>query len=336
MTPSKTNELMSEISDKNEFISPITQNDFDLFQSFFQNEPSTYGNSWTYILQGMYNLGPQNLGYKYFDGENLSAIGLKPKLENQNLANMYWKRPMGKTILSKIGKLAHEHHREYSLITYTTKLFKEQYNEIVEYGFKPIDHYPWHSTAPSEDDHFPEQILEIKNTTKLAQSLGRTRQLNRSWHQFLNTSKDPNLSKEPLINNSKKAMEITEEFFNEYKLRNNQNISNPSDYFNMILNKDSRNNMLANIINYNGIGIGYYVCEIQDESNASLYATITLRNSHNNLTDYIMFSLLEELEKRNVRWLNLGGSEHEQLDKFKKKFRPVKSRKMYWSVYNGA
>ena len=114
----KANEILLSISKRNKNITPITPQDYDLFNEFFSNEPHTYGNSWSYIIQGMHGLGDNNLGYKYFDGKNLSAISIHPKIEHPEQLAMYFVRPMGKGMMKIIAELGKKYKEEFELQIY--------------------------------------------------------------------------------------------------------------------------------------------------------------------------------------------------------------------------
>ncbi len=96
---SEVNKILDEIASSDPRISPVTLDDYALFQRFFDKEDKhTYGNSWTYVTQGVYGVGPNNLGYKYYDGDRLSIVALYPRIENPNVDMFYWIRPMGRGV----------------------------------------------------------------------------------------------------------------------------------------------------------------------------------------------------------------------------------------------
>jgi len=72
----KANQLISEIARENKYISPVSLKDFDLFQRFFKREPHTYGNSWTYVVQGKYGIGPYGFGTNFISQKRLKCTGL--------------------------------------------------------------------------------------------------------------------------------------------------------------------------------------------------------------------------------------------------------------------
>lgn len=324
------NKLMEKLAKDNPRFSPLTVEDYPLFERYFQKEPHTYGNSWTYITQDMYGIGENKLGYKYFDGENLSAVCIYPKTENPDLNVFYWIRPMGKSVLDRIDALSKKIFKELNIPTYAKKLFKDQYKYLKNKGFKDTTGFPWHSLYPEEDDTHPEIILDIENTITTAQKLGKTRQLNRSLKYYETLKNDPSISVESLYKHSTDAMKVLDEFFHEGRNKKYSNISEPCDYYSMILVKPRNIRMLEKMFFINGNSAGFYFSEYQNEHYSSQYAFITLRYLSNHLSDYLMFDMFDELLKHKTKFMNLGGSESQSLDEYKRKFRPVEEKKMFW------
>lgn len=328
----KANNLIEKICKEYPQITPITQKDYDLFQKFFQHEPHTYGNSWTYITQGMYGIGKNNLGYKYFDGNNLSAVCIYPKIEQPDINVLFWIRPMGKNVLEVINQYSKQIYKKYNLPVYVKKIFKRQFAYLHSKGFKTPSKFPWHTKCPMEDDTYPEQILELKNTIITAGKLGKTRQLNRSYRYYLQLKKDPEIVSASIIKYPKEAKQILTVFFEEKKKNDPNNVSKPNDYFNLIEQPLIKKNILEKILFKKDLPLALYFIEKQNQIYASQYAMISLRKLSNHIVDFLMFDMFYQLLSGNIVCLNLGGSEKVSLNDFKKKFRPVKENRMYWAA----
>ena len=55
----QANNIIKEIAAENEYITPISPADHVLFEGMFDKEDQhTYGNSWIYVTQGTYGIGP--------------------------------------------------------------------------------------------------------------------------------------------------------------------------------------------------------------------------------------------------------------------------------------
>ncbi len=325
----KANEMMSELSLDMTNITPISPGDYELYKKFFVASPETYGNAWTYIIQGMYGIGDYGIGYKYYDGENLISLCFYPKLHHEDVIPFYIVRPMGKDYIDIIIKLADIVKTKFGTRTYVKKIFKGDYDTLISKGFSDVKLSPWQNDVPSEDDTYPERILDVNKTIELARSLGRTRQLNRSLRNYLKTKNDNIYSFKSIFENKEDSRELVAKFFKQREYL----ISRPEDYHNIIDFHGPDDIYTQTIIYKEDDPIGMYIVEHQSKELASLYATITDREVDNYLTDFLMFDLLLKLEAMGVKYLNLGGSEFKSLDEFKLKFKPTIERKMYWATF---
>jgi len=329
----KANSLIKEIAAKDKRITPITLEDYPLFQKFFSKEPHTYGNSWTYVTQGMYGIGPNNLGYKFYDGKNLSAVTVYPKIEHPDIHAFYWVRPMGPQILDVIEAEAKKLLDEKNVPTYAKKIFPIQFEYLKKKGFKDTSGFPWHTSCSSEDDTYEELIIDIPYTLKVTSEADKLSRIHRVHQYFRHYAKDERLS---LLNFSHKkevAKKLAADFFNIQKRLNKSNVSDKYDYYNIISNNEVERDRFGDIFFWNKKPVGFHYIVRQDKEYASLYATITLRNKLNHLSEYIIFKSLIQLNRVGVKYLNLGGSENASLDKFKQKFHPQKTNKMLWATY---
>jgi hypothetical protein len=327
---STANERISQIAKDYPAISPITPDDYPLFQQFFSKEPHTYGNSWTYIMQGMYGIGPNKLGYKYYDGTNLSAVCVYPKVEDPKVLVFYWIRPMGPSILDAINKISHEILTKHKTPSYAKKLFNNQYDQLKQFGFKDVSEFPWHSFYPAEDDTFPEQIYDVSKMLRSAEESDKDTQINRSLRYYHSIKKNLHITCAPIHEHVEDTKSLIDTFFElNDTTRAYPNISDPLDYYSM-LHVDTKPQMIENILYLNNKPVGFYVIEKQSNTHASQYATISMRNISNHIVDYMMFDVFYMLENQKIQYLNLGGSETQTLHLFKLKYQPVKELKMYW------
>jgi hypothetical protein len=327
------NRIISEISDSNPLITPITPDDYQLFRKFFDAENHTYGNSWTYITQGMYGIGPNKLGYKYYDGKNISAICAYPRIERPYSDAIYWIRPIGKTILDIIAKLTPEMNARYNVPVYVKKVFASQDAFLLEHGFKDIFVLPWHKQSPSEDDTYPEQIIDITLSLKNAAEADKSSRINRAYRYYESISRKNHITYDSIYNKPDVAKEIVDRFFQNVRKRKALNISEPIDFYSMIFHEINPDQAIENILLVNGQPTCFYFLEKQSVSHASQYATITLREYSNHIVDFMMFAIMKNLQAENIRYLNLGGSENASLNDFKLKFQPFKQIQMHWAVY---
>lgn len=328
----KANNLIEKIRKIYPQITPITRKDYSLFQKFFQKEPHTYGNSWTYITQGMYGIGKNNLGFKYYDGKNLAAFCIYPKIEDPLVNAVFWIRPMGENIIEIINTISKEIFEKFHLPIYVKKILKKQFRHLLKNGFKTVLKFPWHTKCPLEDDSYPEHILDLKQTVNIAEKLGKTRQLNRSFCYYNQIKKDPSITFKSVFKHQREVKRILDVFFEEKRKTDPFNVSKPTDYYNLFEEPAINHKIIEKIIFMNNRPVAFYFIEKQNKEYASQYAMISLRKISNHIADYLMFDMINILQKGNTKYLNLGGSEKSTLNDFKKKFRPVKENKMYWAA----
>lgn len=329
----RANELISQIASKYSEITPIVPEDFPLFQSFFAKEPHTYGNSWTYVTQGMYGIGPNKLGYKYYDGKNLSAITVYPRVEDPNVQQLFWIRPMGTSVVNSIVSITKKIRSEFSIPVYIKKLCKPQYDQFLSHEFQDVSVFPWHSLYKKEDDTFPELIIDIQKTLETAKHRNEAERLGSAYRYFESYTESNEVAHDSLGKHVVEAKKMIEDFFAYSHLYTKMPvISDPFDYFAMIEGLSVHDTTVDRFFTYKKTPVGFYFVEKQSETSASLYAQISLRDVSNHIVDYIMFDLLHRLNDQGIQQLNLGGSENENLHFFKQKFLPIKENQMYWVV----
>lgn len=321
------NGLIEKLAKQNKYISAITLDDFELFQKFFQKEKHTYGNSWTYITQGMYGIGPANLGYKYYDGTNLSAVCIYPKIEDPNLQVFYWVRPMGPSIFDVIVDFSTNLLKEKKIPTYVKKIFKDQYDFLKQHRFKDTTEFPWHSICPSEDDTYPEIILDIKQT--LHNSIS-SRSIKNTLKRYRRISKEINVQNIITTEEKEKGWIVGKNFFRQKLSALGLNISSPEDYFNPIfLSTSEKRNIF--LIMHEDRAIGIFDLEKLQDCYYTSYMGLMMREKFRNLNEFSVIYSAHLISQQGGTYLNLGGSEIEGLDEFKNKFVVAEKNQMYWA-----
>jgi hypothetical protein len=323
-----TNKIGEDICKSNNHYTPITEDDYELFKKFFAKEPHTYGNSWIYIIQGMYGVGPNNLGYKYYDGINLSAICIYPKIEDETIHIFYWVRPMGPSINEMIVRESHIIYDKYAIPVSATKIFDSQYRYLLDHGFKSSTAFQWHSTAPEEDDTFPEVINNVKKTINSFEIKGPSR---RSFKRYLKIKDEARVVLITTDEQKNRAWRIAQDFFKQNLSVLEHNLSNPYDYYNLIFAKH-RENYEMYLVYFQERAVGFFDLYTIDAEHVAAHAALMLREEYPNLDDFAIIHLFQELEKRGVNYVNQGGSELPGMNKFKSKFIIEKEIKMPWAV----
>ncbi len=324
----KANTLFSTICAGNPHITPITPDDGPLFMTFFQNEPISYGNSWPYIVQGMYGLGPYNMGYKYYDGTNLSALSINSLIEHPETMVLYWVRPMGPTAETEINTLAEAFLSTYNMPTSVTKIFKSQYDKLIELGFSEIEVLPWHSSAPMEDDSHPEIVNNVEKTVL---NTDKKERIKKAVKQYEKISEFVTVKPIQSQADSDVAWDVACKFFKQQLPSLTANLSSRNDYHNLIYIQNEP--QYHNFIIYKGDeAVGYFDYYEYNKEYACAYASLMLRQIVPNLEDFTMIWLFNHLHNLGITYLNQGGSETEGMDDYKKKFVVESENKMYWCV----
>lgn len=323
----KANQLMEDIIKENHNFSPITNKDYSLFQSYFDKEPHSYGNSWTYITQGMYGVGPNNLGYKYYDGENLSAVCIYPKVENPDINVFYWIRPMGKNMVSKISIYSKKLKKQKKIPIYVKKIDRKNYHDLLDLGFKNTTNFPWHQSAPSEDDSYSEILLDVD---KILENPDKSKQVKNSIKHYHRIKPKVNVQQISTKKEQNAAWAVTQKFFKQNLNSLLNNISSPNDYYNLIYSTISANYKMF-LIKLSGRPVGIFDLNHNKKNYYSSYCSLTLREEVPNLNDFITIYSCYQVQSNHAQYLNLGGSETLGLDSFKKKFHYYLTNQMYWA-----
>lgn len=329
----KVNSIIQKIAAETKNITPMLPADYALFDEFFDKEERhTYGNSWIYVTQGTYGIGPEKLGYKYHDGENLCTMAIFPKLEQPDIIMLYWIRPLGPGMMPIIAKLAEEIKQKYGICSYVKKLFPDQYEYLLQHGFRSAKEFPWHSSAHSEDDTYPELIFDREKTCEaIAEAVSRSK-LGNTFRKTLKLARE-NIIETTCDDFQESAWQIVNTYFRRHgEFARGINISTPFDYYNIIFQNLSRkkNNVTKQIVLVNKAPAGFYALEQNKNFNYTcLFASIMLRQDYKYLMDHFFISMLNN---ETTQFINVGGSEDEGLHAFKNKFKPLKQKIMFWAT----
>jgi hypothetical protein len=213
--------------------------------------------------------------------------------------------------------------------TYTKKIYREQFYYLNKKGFKDTKKFPWHSSCPSEDDTYPEQIIDAEKTLKIIETLPKSKYVKKINLRAENLQKRYGIE----INNSSfksNAWTVAKRFFNSKTMKKKKiNLSTEYDYYNMIFANKDRETLVKNVIYIKEKPVGFYLMEQLDYLYTSIYALIVLRDKIKFLADYTFLYILNNLK---TPYLNTGGSEDEGIHQFKKKYYPQREQQMYWAT----
>lgn len=331
-----------------DFISTISnsKNEKSLFKKFFHYDstenPACYGNSWSYLTQAsngiMYNNYDYALGFKYYDTKTLVAIGLfQGTRKNKNNLYFHVIRPMGEWKSKALIKLCKKLREISGQPVYLKKLTIYQKNYFIEQGCRLIHDYPWHPEAISEDDTYPERIIDINKTLEFLNIPGKNElkdKFNRFYNRYNNNYEIIEYDFKDMF---AAAWSIVNNFF-KIKQEKYIDISSANDYFNMLtslpLGKNGED-YFAGVIRIGNKNAAFYLAErLESHGTAGIYSNLALYKKFPYLSEFQLIHLFKLLQKGGIYYANLGGSETLGLDNFKMKFHPSKSEKMHWVVYD--
>lgn len=326
----RANEIISNIAANEKYITPVTLEDQQLFEDFFaKEERHTYGNSWIYVTQGVFGIGPNDLGYKYYDGENLCMLGISPKIEQPDIIMLYWIRPLGQSILEVIADYAERIREKYGVASYVKKLFHDQFEFLVKKGFRSSREFPWHNSAHSEDDTYPELIYDRLITLNIVKQASRSSTLGRVKRGVAKVKKGNELEIVDIDFKEKAWVVIENYFWERNKLLEKINISTPLDYYNMIF-RNHDTSVEKKVLLANKDPVGVYIIEHNKKFNTiNMYCCFTLKQCYKYLTDALKLFIFED---KKSKYINCGGSEDKGILCFKNKYRPIIKKNMYWAT----
>lgn len=330
-----------------DYISPILNKRSEkiLFKKFFHYDSNKnfacYGNSWSYLAQASNCIIKNNynypLGFKYYDTKTLCTIGLFQGTRN-NKNNLYFHviRPMGEWKNIALLNLCKKLRSISGQPVYIKKLTIDQKNYLIEQGCKTIDNYPWHPEAIMEDDTYPERIIDINKTLRFLNKPGKN-ELKVKLKRFYNRYNNYEIIKYDANKNFPDSWNIVNEFF-KIKKEKSIDISTPKDYFNMLTSLplgENGEDYFTGIIKIQNKSAAFYLADrLESHGTVGIYSNLALYEQFPYLSEFQLINLFKILQKNGIYFANLGGSETLGLDKFKNKFHPIKSEKMYWVVYD--
>lgn len=320
-------------------VTPIAPADRQLYREFSasDNRIACYGNGWTYVTQACRGFG---LGMKYFDGDMLCSFGY-------HRGHYVLVRPLG-VLDGRIIDLLDVLRQVSGRPVYLKKLAGEEVATLQAMAtFGNVSEYPWDASAPADDDTYPEVILDAAlSFDRLApvpewweqvpsawtavdgrieegrRHLKKVRQRIRRFHRDTTSCRiipyTANLAGE--------ARAFLAAYFGPDRPRDVEAYENMLTY---VPAEEERNSFFC-FVAYVSEGLlpsAFVYAEQLDQASAGIYAAIASRN-HYGLAYYLYTELFKQLKERGIRYVNLGGSEHEGLHQFKRRLAPVQECQM--------
>jgi len=307
-------------------------------------------------------------GLVYNDGENIFSIGYFRK-EMDTIDNdgyLFFVAPTGKDAISKVKEIIDCLSKADLPIQgfYIRYLTLSKYVESIKLGALPIKEFPWHPEAPEEDETFTnslikiDDVLKVENdslTVKTINGLSRNskKKIRYAFSRFENflKRKSSEYVLTPLTQgNSKIALSIIKSHFIMLKELGKNIGSTAEDHFNAVDLKMLENPHCKGYIGMlDEIPVSVFIGESISHDTFALYTPFTVRDPKiighiltsgeadsigvSAMPTYAYVKLLAEIKKIGFEYVDLGGSEIADLNKFKRQL-GGKSNSSYWAYFS--
>lgn len=307
-------------------------------------------------------------GLLYEDGENIVSIGYFRKETDIELADGYifFTAPAGPNIadiiLDIIGRVSMSELPVKGF--YVRYLNLENYLSLLSKGGLPIKESPWHPEASEEDETFNNSLVDIDNVISLSEdsftinkieglSKNSKKKIKYAFARFTNFLTRNNLvyRLEYLEDyNSQVAFKIIKSHF-EMLRKYGKNIgSTPEDHFNAVDPSILKNRSCMGFIGFlSEIPVSIFVGESISDDTFALYTPFTLRDTDlidtlfpidkmqeftglSAMPTYAYVQLLYILKRKGFKYVDFGGSELADLNKFKRQM-GGENKPSYWTYF---
>lgn len=345
-------------------IKPLEKNDFETINKYKDN---TFGFSFAGLMlycNGMNEKAISNyapMGLLYNDGDNIMGIGIFKKSVTEEKIYIHIVAPRGKDWIKCIDEIESklkEYGEEKSYAIIVRHIKNKEYKELLKEGYQNIELDPWDVQAPQEDETYNNRLVELLKIVKneeneiVVESLTneeakkykkKTRLAYNRFKNFLSYNNAELEYEKYTPEYTDVAKTIVESHFASLK---NRVGSTPQDYYNLIENSFyEKDNTYAYIgflrINNKKIPVSLFIGEVIGEKNVALYATFATRNieldkdinpiGFSAVSQYCYVRIFSMLLKEGIKYADLGGSELEELNTFKKQL-GAELIDTYWAI----
>lgn len=349
-------------------LKPLTSRDIEVINA---HKDGSFGFSYLGLMlyangcndRGKSTNHPQ--GLFYHDDNATFGVGFFKKTIDEPEGHLHIIAPRGphwlETVTAFIDRCKLEMKSHFNS-AYIRFLSENQYQQIVEAGYSPISSDPWNPVSPSEDETFNHRLVALDdiigftaNGTVFVKSLvsGDSRNFRKktkmAYNRFVNFLKRNSLEYAIEPYDVHAHADIAEKMIIEHF----QSLENPigstaQDYFNLIRYfPENRENEICGSVGFlvgqkEKIPVTLFIGEKVNPKTIALYATFALRNkTHLNntyertgytaISQYSYIRVFERLYKKEIQYVNLGGSESNDLNNFKRQL-GAQEKKTFWAV----
>jgi len=301
------------IRDKLIFLGP---DDMSLAKEEFPNENNKYrySDSWLYITQACRGAG-NGFGLLYRDEQFSVFIGFDHR---------HWVlvRPRGditKVFFVVLEALLEDVSYPIYVKKAESKVRHSMWESLLEHKLSVAgsNSYPWDPHFRNDDDTYPECIIEVEQALQIPAMKGKKA---RRLRQKLKKGRD--------LFSCLKVAPFEEANISDLDKFLCSHFGADSQYRDAyrpmleILKSPYANDEFFSIVAFKEkIVKAFFVYERLDSISVGLYASISDRKSQG-LSETMYMWLFKHLDKRGIKFINVGGSEEFSLDKFKRKFIP--------------
>lgn len=348
----------------NRRIKPLEIEDFETIN---KHKDNTFGFSFAGLMlycNGMNEKAISHyapMGLLYNDGENIMGIGIFKKGVAEKNIYVHIVAPRGKDWMKCIDEIEgnlkeYSEEKTYAIIVRHIK--DNEYNELIEAGYQNIEIDPWDIQAPQEDETYNNRLVELSKIVKnegndiVVESLTneeaknykkKTRLAYNRFRNFLSYNNAELVYEKYTPQYIDVAKSIVESHFASLK---NRVGSTPQDYYNLIEKSFYEENKVYAYIGFlkiqnEKIPVSLFIGEVIGEKNVALYATFATRNielkddvntiGFSAISQYCYVRIFSMLQKEGIKFADLGGSELDELNTFKKQLGAVLID-TYWAI----
>ncbi len=281
----------------------------------------------------------EKFGYLYKRGNELLAFGVFQGMDDKKYGFIV---PISAPAAT-VSNMARYALKEFKLSgIYVRFLGVKEFSTLLSpiFNFVPAKEKPWHPDAPEEDETLSNSIIHIPRVVDAVENRKGLRDIRQSYNRmvrlFDNTGSRFSLVKIETREHIEKASEIVRMHLGAIDRKGKLVSSSPEDYEGIlqpeILTLPSVRAFLGCI---NDLPVSVLIGDMTGLGTAGLYAAITLRDQEyvgaaindydttkhprlSALSTFAIYSYLKHLGENGVVDIDLGGSEHADLNKWKR------------------
>lgn len=317
----KKQEEIKLVADLIKYISFYEDKDRNLISSLCKEPtaPKSCGNNWLY-----YKCACRYGWLRYWDGKTFIPITSRPSLDGAYA----FVRPLGSEVPNTTSNLAQEYVRMTGKPVVIKNISEEVFVELLNYGFE--DYHPSDGWSPSyryDEENYPEitvnaaHYVSEKKTRNFREKLRKGRKIVLQM-EAINT-----------VAHREEMLQILHLWAKNYYSRYPSGGETESSLMHIYLSFAFEIDNQGWLFRAENKAVGFIIEAAGYERSIDLYTAIyDPEYSKKEIAIQMYDMVLHNAAKRNINHVGLGGSEKENLYRFKKYFRPYKESKRYHAV----